>query len=126
MEASIVLPSGHNGPAFAAYSNFNVIMGWNPSEYYAISVGHLADRIAGGGGLVVKPPSGAPKLTRALVTDVQTSLKALGFDPKEIDGLFGSDTRLALKHFQNVNGLVPDGFLDQKTLDRLRAQTTSQ
>ena len=126
MEASIVLPAGHNGPAFAAYSNFNVIMGWNPSEYYAISVGHLADRIAGGGGLVVKPPSGAPRLSRALVTDVQTSLKALGFDPKEIDGLFGSDTRLALKYFQHANGLVPDGFLDQKTLDRLRAQNISQ
>ena len=126
MEAYIVLPAGHNGPAFAAYSNFNVIMGWNPSEFYAISVGHLADRIAGGGGLIVKPPVSAPRLSRELVTDVQSSLQALGFDPNGIDGLFGSGTRSALKEFQRDNDLVPDGFLNQQTLDSLLAKAQAQ
>ena len=125
MDASIVLPAGHNGPVFAIYSNFDVIMSWNSSEYYAISVGHLADRIAGGGGLVTKAPVGAPRLSRTLVMDVQSALQVLGFDPNGIDGLFGSGTKGALKQFQQAYGLVPDGFLDQQTLDSLLAKTAN-
>ena len=123
MEASILLPSGHRGPAFAVYSNFNVIMRWNRSEFYAISVGHLADRIAGAGGLIVSPPDDSPPLSRALVTDVQLRLETLGHDPNGVDGLFGSGTRSALRNFQQEVGLIPDGFLDQETLDRLLTVT---
>src|SRR5690606_7656169 len=48
VQGSILVPSGHRGPAFIAYDNFGVIMNWNRSESYALSVGLLADRIAGG------------------------------------------------------------------------------
>jgi len=47
MEGSIVLPQGPGGPAFLVYHNFRVLLHWNRSVNYAISVGHLADRIAG-------------------------------------------------------------------------------
>ena len=40
-------PLRHDGPAFLAYDNFDVIMRWNRSEFYALSVGRLADEIAG-------------------------------------------------------------------------------
>ncbi|MCB9977921.1 MAG: lytic murein transglycosylase [Rhodospirillales bacterium] len=46
MNASIVAPDGLSGPAFLAYHNFGVIMKWNRSQYFAISVGTLADAIA--------------------------------------------------------------------------------
>ncbi|MEX0371043.1 MAG: lytic transglycosylase domain-containing protein, partial [Tateyamaria sp.] len=39
------------GPRFAITSNFRVIKRYNNSDAYAIGVGHLADRIAGGGPL---------------------------------------------------------------------------
>src|SRR5690606_36012818 len=45
MEASVLVPAGHRGPAFLVYHNFGVIMRWNRSEFYALAVGHLADRI---------------------------------------------------------------------------------
>lgn len=46
INASIVAPDGVKGPAFLAYHNFGVIMKWNKSQYFAISVGTLADAIA--------------------------------------------------------------------------------
>lgn len=46
MSASVVAPDGLHGPAFLAYHNFRVIMKWNRSQYFAVSVGTLADAIA--------------------------------------------------------------------------------
>ena len=43
---SIVAPDGVTGEAFLVYNNFNVIMAWNKSTYFATSVGLLADQIA--------------------------------------------------------------------------------
>jgi membrane-bound lytic murein transglycosylase B len=42
-EASLVMPDGANGPALLVYQNFRAIMKWNPSTYFAASVGYLAD-----------------------------------------------------------------------------------
>ncbi|MFI4987850.1 MAG: lytic transglycosylase domain-containing protein [Alphaproteobacteria bacterium] len=47
LAASIVLPAADGGPAYLVYDNFRVIMRWNRSTFFAISVGLLADRIAG-------------------------------------------------------------------------------
>jgi membrane-bound lytic murein transglycosylase B len=46
LEAAILLPGGAGGQAFAIYPNFNVIRRYNPSNYYAIVVGMLSDRVA--------------------------------------------------------------------------------
>jgi len=46
--ASVLLPDGPGGPAFLVYQNFRVIRRWNPSNYFALAVGLLADRVAGG------------------------------------------------------------------------------
>lgn len=42
-----MLPDGPGGPAFMVYENYGVILKWNRSNYFAIAVGTLADRIAG-------------------------------------------------------------------------------
>ena len=52
------------------------------------------------------------------VINLQTRLKALGFDPKDIDGKFGDDTREAVVAFQISEGLPPDGRVD---INMLRA-----
>jgi membrane-bound lytic murein transglycosylase B len=46
IKASLVLPSGKDGPAFLAYDNYRAIYKWNKSHFYVIAVGTLADRIA--------------------------------------------------------------------------------
>jgi membrane-bound lytic murein transglycosylase B len=47
-EAALVMPEGANGPALLVYANFRAIMKWNPSTYFAVSVGYLADSMARG------------------------------------------------------------------------------
>ncbi|UCF87621.1 MAG: lytic murein transglycosylase [Nitrospiraceae bacterium] len=47
IKASLILPDGNDAPAFLVYPNYRVIMKWNRSHHYAITVGHLADRIIG-------------------------------------------------------------------------------
>lgn len=42
----IVRPSGANGPAFRTTENFRVILRWNQSDFFALAVGLLSDRIA--------------------------------------------------------------------------------
>ena len=118
MEAALVVPSGHNGPAFLAYQNFRVIMGWNRSESYAIAVGRLADRIAGGGALH-QAPVPAPKLNREQVTRLQQTLNEQGHDAGAEDGLLGPGTRQALARYQQANGMVADGFPDQEVLTHI-------
>jgi membrane-bound lytic murein transglycosylase B len=45
--ASLVLPEGEGGPAYLVYSNYETILKWNRSNFFAIAVGSLADGIAG-------------------------------------------------------------------------------
>lgn len=111
MQATLILPAGHTGPAFLAYDNFNVIMGWNRSEFYALSVGHLADRINGAGRLVVEPPAQS-RLTIAQVQALQEKLKELGLLDGQADGILGPATRQSIRAYQQKQGMIPDGFPD--------------
>jgi membrane-bound lytic murein transglycosylase B len=45
LAAAILIP-GPSGQAFAVYPNFNVIRRYNPSNFYALVVGMLSDRVA--------------------------------------------------------------------------------
>ncbi|XOZ32722.1 lytic murein transglycosylase [Halomonadaceae bacterium KBTZ08] len=115
MEAALLLPSGHTGPAFLVYDNFRVIMGWNQSEFYALAVGHLADRIVGAGPLQTRPPNHEP-LKRETIKALQTALKEAGYEPGPADGILGSGTRGALRRFQKESGLRADGYPDPESL----------
>ncbi|MEM6781378.1 MAG: lytic murein transglycosylase [Pseudomonadota bacterium] len=44
--ASLIAPDGLEGETYLVYSNYNTIMAWNRSTYFATSVGLLADAIA--------------------------------------------------------------------------------
>jgi membrane-bound lytic murein transglycosylase B len=46
LRAYLVQPNKTGGPYYLAYPNYRVILKWNRSNYFAISVGTLADRIA--------------------------------------------------------------------------------
>ena len=123
IEASLVVPAGHQGAAFLAYHNFKVIMGGNRSEFYAIAVGHLADRVAGAGGLQNPPPEDVPALSRDAILDLQRSLNDRGFDSGKPDGIIGSGTRSAIRKYQSASGLVADGYPGHTVLDKLGITT---
>jgi membrane-bound lytic murein transglycosylase B len=126
IEAALVVPAGHRGPAFLAYKNFNVIMGWNRSEFYAIAVGHLADRIAGAGKLQNPPPEDMPALSRNNILTLQKALNEQGFDTGKPDGILGPNTRSAIRGYQSENGLVADGYPGDTVLNALGVDLTSE
>lgn len=118
VQALLLLPTGHQGPAFLVYHNFHVIMGWNRSEAYALAVGHLADRIAGAGRLWRAPRASAP-MRRDQMMQLQQALKDQGHDPGSVDGIPGPATRAAVSAFQQSEGLIPDGFINEALLEQL-------
>lgn len=122
MQGAILLPAGHTGPAFIVYHNFDVIMGWNRSAFYALSVGLLADRIAGAGDLSRPPASDEAALSRATIQRMQERLNQLGFDAGNPDGVMGSATRAALRAFQQTSGIIADGYPDRATLQALAVE----
>jgi membrane-bound lytic murein transglycosylase B len=119
--AFLTTPAGAGGPAFLMIENFQVIMKYNPAEAYALAVGHLADRMRGGGPFVQPWPRDQGALTRSERFEMQERLATLGYDVGDNDGNLGPRTRAALRDFQSRAGLVPDGFASGKLLDRLRS-----
>lgn len=95
-------------------------MRWNRSEFYALSVGHLADRIAGAGGLHRPPQAETVKISREQVRQLQMDLSALGIDAGEADGVMGSATRQAISRFQQNTQRIADGHLDATLLHAIR------
>jgi len=45
IKASIVIPDDKNGRIYLAYNNYNVLMHWNRSYYFASAVSYLSERI---------------------------------------------------------------------------------
>ncbi len=123
MAASVLVPAGHSGPAFLVYPNFHVILEWNRSEYYALAVGLLADRLIGAGPLVRSPSTDETALSRDVVENMQRQLNHLGFNAGEVDGFLGSMTQSALREFQASNGMIADGYPDRTTLCALSDKT---
>jgi membrane-bound lytic murein transglycosylase B len=119
LSGAVLVPMGHRGPKFLVYPNFEVILDWNRSQSYALAVGHLADRIAGGGPLAAELPEVETPLSRAHIERLQRRLAQLGFDPGPVDGLVGPGTRAALRSWQSSVGRIADGYPDPSTLAAL-------
>jgi len=45
LKGYLIAPGGKNGRIYLVYPNFDIIMKWNRSHYFATGVGYLADRI---------------------------------------------------------------------------------
>ena len=120
--AFLLVPAGIQGPGFLMLHNFRVIMRYNPAEAYALAIGHLADRLKGGGPFVQAWPRYEKVLSRNERLELQQLLERQGFDVGEPDGRLGARTRAAIRDFQARIGRVPDGFASASLLKRLRAQ----
>lgn len=111
MQAQLLLPQGAEGCAFLVYKNFNVIKKWNNSDFYALAVGVLADKIAGYDAFDVHKIKKDTAFNRAQIKSVQHSLAQQGFYQGKIDGSLGKKTKKALQEYQKQNQMLPDGFL---------------
>lgn len=119
LEGSVVLPAGADGPAFLTYNNYRTTMVWNRSTFYALSVGHLADRLTGGIP-IQNMPANEQALSRDNVFELQGLLNLKGFDAGEADGILGSRTRAAIREYQGRQGLPMDGYASYPILQALR------
>mgnify|MGYP003123917343 CR=1 FL=1 len=97
------------GPRFVVTQNFRAIKRYNNSDSYAIGVGHLADRIAGGGPLRGEFPPDATGLTKSDRVALQQKLTARGFDTEGADGVIGPKTHPAISAYQASRGLAVTG-----------------
>jgi membrane-bound lytic murein transglycosylase B len=119
MVASIVLPAGAAGPAFLAYDNYRTTLVYNPSTFYALTVGHLADRFTGSAA-IQRMPENEQSMSVADVKELQERLNALGFDSGEPDGRVGRRTRSAIRSFQGESDLPMDGYASIPLLEAVR------
>ncbi|GHA59549.1 murein transglycosylase [Amylibacter ulvae] len=122
-QGSIFLPAGADGPAFVVFKNFGVIKRYNNANSYAMAVGHLADKITGGGEFAREWPRGPGALKLAQKIEVQERLNKAGFDVGDADGILGPNTIDAVSAFQRSLGIVPDGKANQDLLNLLRKRT---
>ena len=106
--AAIILPQGARGPAFMVFDNFDVVMQWNRSVQYALSVALLADQFVGG--LPLPARNDAETLGRTQLMRLQQQLTEMGFDAGGADGLPGLKTQSAIRRYQTAHALVADGY----------------
>ncbi len=118
LEAALLLPMGRNGPAFLAYPNFDVFLGWNSSLVYSTTAAYFATRM-----------DGAPRVSRgkgpinslsvAEIKQLQTILTKRGYNVGKIDGIIGELTREAVKDVQVKLGLPADSYPTKELLAKL-------
>lgn len=124
--ARLWLPNGSSGPAFLLIRNFDVIKRYNASNFYALAVGYLADRLRGDGPFVASWPVHEKPLTQAESIRLQLLLTMHGFYDGAIDGDIGSGSRAAIRDYQRSLGLTPDGVESRALLRRLEATAAAK
>ena len=119
--ASLWLPNGTDGPVFLLLKNFRVLKRYNASNFYALAVGHLADRLRGDGPFVAAWPAHEKPFTLEESQKLQLLLTMHGFYDGNIDGDIGSGSRAAIRDYQRSLGLTPTGVESRALLQRLEA-----
>ena len=97
-----------------------MILKYNYSTSYALSVAYLGDRILGGRRIIAKWPVQEQPLSLEEREEVQTLLQARGYDMGKVDGVLGLKSRKAARGFQKELGWPQDGFINKALLEELR------
>jgi lytic murein transglycosylase len=119
LSAYMMSPAGGYGPSFLVLENYKVIRRYNMSDLYAVFVGNLADRIAGGGDFITPWGGTGPQKT-SNIEEIQERLTALGYDVEKIDGKVGSNTRKVIGHYERANNLKVDCWPSDTVLGHIR------
>ena len=119
-DSSILLPASARGPAFLVGPNFRAILRYNNSTSYALAVGLLSQKLAGGPAVQTPWPRDLQALTSSQLMALQTALNARGFDSGTPDGAIGPATRRGIRQYQRSLGLPADGYPTLDLLQRLQ------
>lgn len=117
LQASIILPQGHKGPAFIAYPNFNVYFEWNQSFVYVLTAAYFANRLEGAS--IYNAGSPDTGLSGSQMKQLQKKLQSRGHDVGKVDGILGARTRVAVQVEQARAGLPADAWPTLELLSRL-------
>ncbi len=120
--AAILLPQGYRGPAFMVFDNFDVIMDWNRSVNYALSVAQLAEQLRHDARIVGGRDAETGALSFQEMLDLQNMLNTKGFDSGEPDGLPGFKTQDAIRKYQLAHQMPADGYASRGIYDRLSSE----
>ena len=116
-------PAGATGPGFLITKNYDVLKEYNNSDAYAIAIGHLADRMAGGPPIKAAWPSTDRPLPRDARVALQKRLSELGYKVNTFQGNFQGhvdfDLRDNIRDEQVKHGMVPDGNPTPELLDKI-------
>jgi len=123
--AFILTPAGAHGPAFLALENFLVIKRYNMSDLYALFVGNLGDRIAGGGTFATRWGA-VRQLSAKRIRAIQENLKELGYDIRLVDGKAGMKTRSQIGAYQRASKAKVDCWPTIAVLKHLRAKVAAR
>ncbi|MEJ2021496.1 MAG: lytic murein transglycosylase [Maritimibacter sp.] len=117
---AVYLPTGIEGVAVLTLNNFHVLLRHDYCLPYALTIGHLSDRIGGGKAFHGDWPRGEAIVNRSELHEIQHLLTSAGYDTHGLTGLPGAATDKAVRAWQQDNGVQPDGFLSQRLLLSLR------
>ena len=115
----LFFPTGVPGPAFIITENYHVLREYNNSDAYAISIGHLADRMRGGAPFKTPWPKENTTLPRDDRIALQKRLAALDYDVKLFNGPITFEQRDYIRAEQVKLGMLPDGHASAALFDRM-------
>lgn len=119
-KAELKMIAGDDGPGFLMLRNFFVLKRYNNSDFYALAVGLLADRLAGRNPMEQDWPRPAGSISVEEKFELQELLQRKGFYAGGVDGQIGDNSRKAIRAFQMKHGLQVDGQVSSDLLDLLR------
>lgn len=115
----LFFPTGVPGPGFIITENYRVLREYNNSDAYAISIGHLADRMRGGAPFKTLWPKENTTLPRDDRIALQKRLAAFGYDVKLFNGPITFEQRDFIRAEQVKLGMLPDGHASAALLDKM-------
>jgi peptidoglycan hydrolase-like protein with peptidoglycan-binding domain len=101
---------------------FPAVIGWLPLVLLtACMASHTGEHQA-----ETARPAVDQLLNRGDIQVAQTHLRAFGFDPGPIDGIYSAQTQAAVRAFQATYGLLVSGLLDRQTREQLKVGADSK
>ncbi|MGY6547711.1 MAG: lytic murein transglycosylase [Roseinatronobacter sp.] len=117
LQASIIVPQGHRGPAFMVFHNYRVLFEWNQSFIYVTTAAYFATRLQGAP--VFQAGNPEQGLNQDQMRQLQQRLIQRGFDVGGVTGILGANTRAAVQDVQAQLGLPADGWPTPRLLQLL-------